>query len=169
MPSLHIAPLQDTDLADALPFLLAAREMMFPKLEGSPLPTDLAQLQSVYQQNSSCLLLARQDGKLVGTIGYLPYDGRFANIAYPGLRAVEVVRLFVAPGHRRGGVARSLWLALLEHAKADGQQVLYLHTHPFLAGAIDFWQRQGFELLQVDPDPVWQTTHMQLRLVDRGS
>lgn len=164
MPSLHIAPLQDTDLADALPFLLAARGMMFPKLEGSLLPTDLAQLQSVYQQDSSCLLLARQAGKLIGTIGYLPYDGRFENIAYPGLKAVEVVRLFVAPEHRRAGVADSLWLALLEHARTRGQQVLYLHTHPFLAGAINFWKRRGFQLIRVDADPVWQTTHMQLPL-----
>jgi ribosomal protein S18 acetylase RimI-like enzyme len=164
MPDFHITPLQHADLADVLSFLLAARRSMFPKLEGTPLPTDLAQLGSVYQRDSSCLLLARQAGKLIGSIGYLAYDGRFPGIAYPGSRAVEVVRLFVAPEHRRAGVARSLWLALLEHARASGQQVLYLHTHPFLTGAIEFWQRQGFQLVQVDPDPVWQTTHMQLRL-----
>ena len=38
---------------------------------------------------------------------------------------------------------------------------MYLHTHPFLPGAIDFWLRQGFEVVDVDADPVWRTTHMQ--------
>ncbi|AZE68210.1 acetyltransferase [Pseudomonas synxantha] len=43
-------------------------------------------------------------------------------------------------------------------------EVVYLHTHPFLPGAIDFWIRQGFEVVDVEADPVWQTTHMHRSL-----
>jgi len=39
--------------------------------------------------------------------------------------------------------------------------VVYLHTHPFLPGAIDFWGRQGFEIVDVEDDPAWCTTPMQ--------
>ena len=95
------------------------------------------------------------------TIGYLPYDGRFPQLDYRGRKVVEVVRLFVLPAHRRAGLAAQLYRALLALAQADGVQLVYLHTHPFLPGAIEFWQRQGFEIIEVDADPVWQTTHMQ--------
>jgi hypothetical protein len=39
--------------------------------------------------------------------------------------------------------------------------VLYLHTHPFLPGALGFWERQGFRIVDVESDPVWRTTHME--------
>ena len=95
-----------------------------------------------------------------GAIGYLPYDHRFRQLDYRGQKVVEVVRLFVLPAYRRSGLAGELYRALRELALQDQVQVLYLHTHPFLPGAIAFWQRQGFEIIDVDADPVWQTTHM---------
>jgi len=49
-------------------------------------------------------------------------------------------------------------------AEQAGVECLYLHTHPFLPGAIAFWERQGFVVIDVEQDPVWQTTHMQLTL-----
>ncbi|MNW68621.1 hypothetical protein D3C74_474280 [compost metagenome] len=36
---------------------------------------------------------------------------------------------------------------------------LYLHTHRFLPGAVDFWKRQGFTLI-AEQDDDWQTVHM---------
>jgi len=71
------------------------------------------------------------------------------------------VRLFVEPEYRRGGLGRRLYGALKDLAREEGVEVLYLHTHPFLPGAIEFWQRLGFVILDVEDDPVWQTTHMQ--------
>ncbi|WP_150776492.1 GNAT family N-acetyltransferase, partial [Pseudomonas fluorescens] len=73
---------------------------------------------------------------------------------------VEIVLLFVVPSLRRSGVAGAIYRSLKDLALADGVEVIYLHTHPFLPGAIEFWQRQGFEIIDVDADPVWQTTHM---------
>ena len=97
-------------------------------------------------------------------IGYLPYDHRFSQLDYAGERVVEVVRLFVLPAYRRRGLAAALFGALRQQALQAGIGCLYLHTHPFLPGAITFWERQGFAVVDVEPDPVWQTTHMQLRL-----
>lgn len=149
-------------------FLLAARETTFPQLAGMPTPTDLAAFEQVYVEGEGRLRVARDQGRLVGAIGYLPYDRRFPALPYPGLKVVEVVRLFVLAAYRRVGVAQRLFSALQAQAVADGVQVLYLHTHPFLPGAVRFWQRQGFEVTLVEPDPQWQTTHMQRLLASPG-
>lgn len=160
----EITSVRSADIPAALDFLLAAREQMFPKLRDSAMPDDLAAFEAVYVNGAGRFLLARDQGRIVGAIGYLPYDRRFPALDYPGQKVVEVVRLFVLPPYRRVGLARALYAELQQAARQAGVQVMYLHTHPFLAGAVDFWQRQGFELVSVDPDPVWQTTHMHLPL-----
>lgn len=161
---LEITRVHSADIPQVLDFVQQAREQMFTKLHGSAPPNDLLAFDATYVQGPGCFLQARQHGRIIGSIGYLPYDRRFANFAYPGLSAVEVVRLFVAPEHRRAGLAKALYGALQDAAQAGGAEVMYLHTHPFLPGAVDFWQRQGFAVIGVDTDPVWQTTHMELRL-----
>ncbi|MBV4487978.1 GNAT family N-acetyltransferase [Pseudomonas sp. SWRI153] len=149
------------DIPDVLTFTLDARAELFPKLSATGTPDDLARFAEVYLHGEGCFLIARHEGQIVASIGYLPYDRRFPALTWPGLKVVEVVRLFVVPSQRRSGLAGSLYRALKAHAVANGVELIYLHTHPFLPGAIEFWQRQGFEIVQVDEDPVWQTTHMQ--------
>ena len=152
------------DIPDVLDFVLQARAELFPKLSTTGLPADLAQFEAIYVHGDGRFLIARQQGQIVAAIGYLPYDGRFPQLDYPGRKTVEVVRLFVAPGFRRFGLAGQLYRALQALAQADGVEVMYLHTHPFLPGAIEFWIRQGFEVVDVEADPVWRTTHMQRSL-----
>ena len=139
------------DIPEALAFVLAARAELFPTLSATGMPADLAQR----------FIVARDEGQIVAAIGYLPYDGRFPQLNYQGLKTVEVVRLFVRPAFRRFGLAGELYRALEALATADRVAAMYLHTHPFLPGAIDFWLRQGFEVVDVEADPVWRTTHMQ--------
>lgn len=78
---------------------------------------------------------------------------------------VEVLRLFVLPEYRRHGLAATLFEALRDHAVASGVHFMYLHTHPFLPGAIRFWEKQDFDIISVDEeDEVWRTHHMQMML-----
>lgn len=149
------------DIAEVLPFVLQARAQLFPTLSAARMPADLAQFEAVYVHGDGRFLTARVDGQIVAAIGYLPYDGRFTQLDYPQRKVVEVVRLFVLPAYRRFGLAAQLYRALEALARADGVDVAYLHTHPFLPGAIDFWCKQGFEVVDVEADPVWRTTHMQ--------
>ncbi|AIR90922.1 GNAT family N-acetyltransferase [Pseudomonas cremoricolorata] len=151
-------------IEDIVEFVNCARKDMFPKLARSPMPTDLLDFAGVYLHGQGHFLTARADGALVAVIGYVPYDHRFAQLDYRGLKVVEVVRLFVLAQYRRGGLAAALFAALREQAQRMGVQCLYLHTHPFLPGAIEFWQRQGFAIVDIEPDPLWQTTHMLLPL-----
>lgn len=152
------------DIPEVLAFVLEARAELFPKLDATGMPADLAHFEAIYVQGDGQFLVACDQGQIVAAIGYLPYDGRFPQLNYLGQKTVEVVRLFVLPAFRRLGLARALYLALEAQAKADRVAIMYLHTHPFLPGAIDFWLRQGFEVVDVDADPVWRTTHMQRTL-----
>lgn len=147
-------------IPEVLIFVLNARAELFPKLSASGVPEDLARFEATYLQGDGRFLVARDDDQIVAAMGYLPYDNRFPQLDYRGRKTVEVVRLFVLPAFRRFGLAGMLYRELEALARADGVEVMYLHTHPFLPGAIDFWIRQGFTVIDVEPDPIWQTTHL---------
>ncbi|WP_322846880.1 GNAT family N-acetyltransferase [Pseudomonas sp. B33.4] len=155
-----IQAVSEADIAQVLDFVLKARAELFPKLSATGMPDDLARFAEVYLHGAGRFLIARQAGQIVASIGYLPYDRRFPHLVYPDRTVVEVVRLFVLPAQRRSGLAGALYRSLKDLALANAVDVIYLHTHPFLPGAIAFWQRQGFEIIDVDADPVWQTIHM---------
>ncbi|MDR0277489.1 MAG: GNAT family N-acetyltransferase [Paucimonas sp.] len=152
----------ERDIAAVVDFVMQARARIFPMLADAPMPADLADFAGHYlMPGAGRFLIAREGGRIVAAIGYLHYDHRFAQLDYRGRRVVEVVRLFVEPEYRRGGLGRRLYEALQDMAREDGVEVLYLHTHPFLPGAIAFWERLGFVVVDVEDDPVWRTTHMQ--------
>jgi len=163
---MDIVPAQQQDVAAVLEFVLRARAEIFPMLDCAGMPADLANFAQVYLEGGGGkFLIARRDGEIVAAIGYLPYDGRFAQLDYGHQRVVEIVRLFVIPQLRRSGLASRIFLELKEQARQQGVEVLYLHTHPFLPGAVGFWQRQGFHVVDVEDDPVWRTTHMECGLL----
>lgn len=151
---------------ETLGFLLANyRELFGSRGEATTLPQDLQRFADYYGVGHGCLMLARDGaGKPVGSIAYRPYDRRFPQLAYPGERVVEVVRLFVVPRQRRLGLARWLFAALLEQARRDAVERLYLHTHPFLPGAEAFWLGQGFQVVARETALPWQTLHLDRRL-----
>lgn len=112
----------------------------------------------------SCFLEARDGQDLVAVIGYVPYNYRFSQFDYSHTKTAEVVRLYVLPQYRRCGLATTLFCALRERATQNKVACFYLHTHPFLPGAIKFWEKHGFQIKQVEDDPVWHTTHMEAML-----
>lgn len=161
MPNWIIQVPRREAVAEVVTFVDSARRALFPLLANSPMPKDLAHFEATYLDGGGHFLEARDQGRLVAGIGYLPYDHRFRQLDYHGKHVVEIVRLFVLPEYRRHGLAAALFLALRERAIDAGVECLYLHTHPFLPGAIRFWERQGFAVIDVEDDPVWQTTHME--------
>lgn len=162
---LEIGEVRGEEIAAVVDFVMRSRAEIFPLLDASVLPPDLAAFAAVYREGGGArFLLARDAGRVVASIAYLPYDQRFAQLDYAGRRTVEIVRLFVLPEYRGAGLASALYRALAAKARDAGVQVLYLHTHPFLPGAIEFWRRHGFAIVDVESDPVWQTTHMELAL-----
>lgn len=149
-------------LAPVAAFLQAARQAMFgDRVDTSTPQADLRDFASVYAPPGGCMLAAWQGDRIIGSIAYRAYNGRFAHLAVPSAGTAEVVRLYVDPAWRRQGLAGALFAQLRQRALQQGVQRLYLHTHPFLPGAQAFWQRQGFVSLHQDADPLWQTIHMQ--------
>jgi GNAT superfamily N-acetyltransferase len=131
-------------------------------LDSTIVPRDLLDFEQTYLLHpDGCFLQARdQHNKLIGVIGMMPYDYRFDYLDYKDKRTVEVARLFVEPEYRRSGLATKLFQALLEQAAQKGIEVLYLHTHPFLTGAFEYWQKQGFELVTTTMYGEFETLHM---------
>lgn len=148
-------------------FLHNARAQMFAgRVDTAAIAPDLRDFEQIYASGQGRMLAAYDTPHdvLTGTIAWRAYDQRFAQLDLSGPRVVEVVRLFVAPDYRRQGIAEALLAALREQVIAQGIEVLYLHTHPFLPGALEFWQRHGFHVICQDTDPEWQTIHMQCAL-----
>ncbi|WP_122555754.1 GNAT family N-acetyltransferase [Pseudomonas viridiflava] len=160
--TLTIQEVTRAEIPETIEFAMRARAEVFPMLDASALPADLAAFEQVYLSGErGKFLIARHDGKIIAAVGYLPFDHRFPQLDYTGRDTVEIVRLYVMPQFRGDGLASRLCEALWAHAEAGGIEVLYLHTHPFLPGAIRFWEKQGFAVTDVETDPVWNTTHME--------
>lgn len=161
------------DIPAIVNFNKIARTSMFPMLDSTShneqADRELATFQQTYLEHpDGAFLTARVDGILVATVGYVPYDNRFAQLQIGQERIVEVVRLYVDPALHRTGLASQLSAALEKMARQKGIKQLYLHTHPFLPGAVSFWGKRGFSTIHVDHDPVWRTIHMELFLDGRG-
>lgn len=159
--NVELSAVSEAQIGEVLAFVLKARAELFPKLNAHGVPAYLADFVQVYLQGEGRFLIARSQGQIVASIGYLPYDHRFKQLDYHGHKVAEVVRLFVLPRFRRSGLAGLLYRELEGLAAQALVDVMYLHTHPFLPGAIEFWHRQGFAMVDIEADPVWQTTHMQ--------
>jgi putative acetyltransferase len=61
-----------------------------------------------------------------------------------GNNAGEIRRLFVSPDQRTGGLGRRLVTRLIEQARADGFQRLFLNTLPTMTHAIALYESLGF-------------------------
>ncbi|VUC30469.1 unnamed protein product [Clonostachys rosea] len=159
--AITISPATTDQIPAIVNFVMAGRAKMFPMLDPRIPLADLVNFEQTYLDNpDGFFLTAYADGQLVATIAYLAYDHRFPHLNLGPERIVEVVRLYVSPLWRRGGLASMLFSQLAQQAQNADIERFYLHTHPFLPGAVQFWERQGFTLLDIEKDPVWRTTHM---------
>jgi putative acetyltransferase len=78
--------------------------------------------------------LAKDNGDPVGSIALSPLDDHVA----------ELDVMYVAPGHRKAGVARALLAALEAHARGAGVSVLRLRAGEPQPEALRFYAAAGF-------------------------
>lgn len=158
-----VTPVQAHQIHDAIDFAMRVRREVFPMLDHTRLPMDFEQFREHYMDSDDSVFLVALmgDAGIVGTIGILPYDGRIEAVEgrYEAQSAAEIVKCYVDPAYRRYGIG-SMMLKELENVVKDMHYTtLYLHTHRFLPGAVDFWKRQGFMVIAEQEDD-WQTVHM---------
>ncbi len=65
-------------------------------------------------------------------------------------RSVWVWEVGVEPGHRRQGIGRALFEALVDRAREEGLRVLVCETQTTNAPAVDFYRALGFRVEGVD-------------------
>jgi len=154
------------DLEVVQDYLWEIRKHLFPMLPTDKIPEDIACLKEFYLDNPlSAILYAKDDhGELIGVIGMREYDYRFSYLDIPRSQVVEVARLFINPKYRRLGLASRFVTELKILAELKNIELMYLHTHPFLSGAYEFWLSQDFELDKICMESGFETIHMRLKL-----
>lgn len=88
------------------------------------------------------LLVAVEDGKLLGSVTYCPGGTPYAELAAPG--EADFRMLAVAPWARGRGAGEALVRACIDRARQDGCPVLRLSTAPKMYAAHRIYQRLGF-------------------------
>ena len=90
----------------------------------------------------STVLVAEMDGRVVGTITYVPGPGPDAEGDDPD--AAEIRMLAVDASARGRGIGRRLVEACLERARADGRRRIALHTREVMEHARRIYEALGF-------------------------
>lgn len=150
------------DMQQVLSYVIGFRKVLFPMLDPLKPSFDLLDFEYYYIEKGVFLQAKDSFGNLIGVVGLMPFKDRFDYLNYKDKKAFEIARLFVEPNYRRKGIAKRLVKALIEQGKVKTAQVLYLHTHPFLSGAQEFWHSQGFKHFKTTKDGCFTTIHMQL-------
>ncbi|MFC1392178.1 GNAT family N-acetyltransferase [Acinetobacter pittii] len=152
-----------TDYEPAVEFALYTRQLLFPKIYYGHIPRDLKNFEQFYVHDRlGCFITVKDQNRIIGTIAYRAYDHRF-DLNLPS-KTVEVVKLFVLPEYRRNGIATMLCKMLFSYAQKNEITTLYLHTHSFLPAAEEFWNLQGFEVIQREWIDTYDTIHMSKSL-----
>lgn len=132
--------------------------------------TDLDDLAAAYLVDPRrTLVLARVDGRIVGTAGVRPCqlssppNPDWLVRRYSDPTVCQLVRVWIASSARRRGVGRALVREAVEWArKSGGYSTVYLHTDASAPGAEAFWRSlPTVEVYDARPDP-FNCVHFQL-------
>ena len=100
-------------------------------------------------------------GEIVASIAIRAYDMDydFFKDSYSAKDTASIWRLMVDENYRRNGLASVLVGVAEDFARKAGYEKMYLHTHRYLDGALQFWQSLGY-VITVEEDDYGQTSHM---------
>ncbi len=123
-----------TDVTDEI---VSAFERLIPQLSSSNPPPTVAELQAIADAPSSVLLLAEDDGMILGSL-------TLALFRIPtGLRA-WIEDVVVDDAARGKGVGKALNEAALDRARQEGATTVDLTSRPSREAANRLYQRLGF-------------------------
>lgn len=91
---------------------------------------------------SATVLVARQGGRLVGSVTVATTGGEVAEQAGPGEAVIRM--LVTAPAARGTGAGTALVLACLEEARLEGCHAVRLSSLPTMTAAHRIYERVGF-------------------------
>lgn len=141
-------------------YVFKSRNELYPMLP-SKIPEDLKEFEHFFLNDNKSIMIIAIDKRnnIIGTIGYIPYNNRFQSFKISN--AAEVIRLYTTEKFRRHGLGSKILNLTTLEAKNAGYKTLYLHTHPFLNGALQFWQKNSFNIITIDKSEFIETIHMK--------
>ena len=113
-----------------------------PGWEPPALETELEHLHQLLPDEQVWVLLAEEDGRLVGQVGILPSLSHVHPGGEPSL--MHFRNLFVAQDHWGSGLAVTLHAASVEEARRRGFAAMRLFTPADHARARRFYEREGW-------------------------
>lgn len=123
--------------------LLAAMRSLLPQLSSSADPIGRDELTDIVTSPASVLLVARQGGRVIGSL-------TLALFRVPtGVRA-WIEDVVVDEAARGAGVGAALTMAAVDHARQAGARTVDLTSRPSREAANRLYQRLGFELRQTN-------------------
>lgn len=123
--------------------LVEAFQMLVPQLSSSaPAPTR-AQIKEMVDSPAVIVLMARDEGKLVGSLSLVVFR------IPTGVRA-WIEDVVVDQSQRGKGLGEALTRAALDRAKAEGAKTVDLTSRPSREAANRLYQRVGFQLRQTN-------------------
>lgn len=117
---------------------------------------ELAALPGDYAPPAGCILLARDDGALVGCVAVRPFAPQIC----------EMKRLYVRPAARGRDLGRQLARRAVDEARRRGYQLMRLDTLPSMKAALALYKQLGFvEIAAYRHNPVPGTRYLELILL----
>jgi ribosomal protein S18 acetylase RimI-like enzyme len=123
-------------------------------------PGPVALYVKAWGRRGDTAVIALDKGFPVGAAWYRLFDRARPGFGFVDERTPELA-IAVVPNARGRGVGTALLNALLERARADGYPTLSLSVDRANAGAIELYQRHGFEQVAEDDDSVTMLAHLE--------
>ena len=164
--SYTVQPIRKEDIQEVQTFLMKQLKTLFFQENLGAITTDVLGLEKMYLQTerNNLWVAFSWNGKVVGTGAICTYNDRIECMRgrYHLPETAEVGRCYVDETIRRQGIGSEIMAAMVKFCREKEYKKMYLHTHHFLPGGFNFWQKQGFEILIDDGhDGGYETIHME--------
>ena len=164
--SYRVRPIQKEDIQAVQTFLMHQLKTLFFQDNQGAITDDVWGLEKMYLQpeRNNLWVVFDQDGKVVGTGAICTYNDRIECMKgrYHLPEIAEIGRCYVDETIRRQGIGSEIMAAMVKFCQEKEYKKMHLHTHHFLPGGFNFWQKQGFEILIDDGhDGGYETIHME--------
>ena len=164
---MEIRKIGNGDIARVQDFLFGQLKELFAHEGQSAITDDVWGLASLYIEPVRNQMWAAfsPEGGVIGTIAICEYNDRIEVLKgrYPRRTTAEIGRCYVDRTLRRQGIGARLLDTATAFCREQGYAIIYLHTHHFLPGGFNFWQKQGFRIV-LDEGGSYEIVHMEKAL-----
>jgi GNAT superfamily N-acetyltransferase len=165
LENMKIRPAKLSDIPEVRAMLAEYVAWIGLDLAFQEIDAELAGLPGEYVPPQGALLVAEDEGRLIGMIGLRPLAPSACRAEAQSAKAGEMKRLFVRPEARGRGLAKQLIAQLLEEARAIGYEEIRLDTLPMMGDAQSLYVSLGFRDIPAYYDtPIAGTRFMAKRL-----